>query len=106
LLDETARLVERGFGGFLTSSQAIGYAEAMAVLDGRVSEAEAVERTVRRTKTLARRQLSWFRRDPRVRWFEVGEEGALGRVDDLLAFLRDESAGGSGGEARTRTVEA
>ena len=36
---------------------------------------------------LARRQMGWFRRDPRVRWFEAGEGGAPGVVDDVAAYL-------------------
>jgi tRNA A37 N6-isopentenylltransferase MiaA len=46
-----------------------------------------MERTVKRTKDLARRQMAWFRRDPRVRWFDAGEEGALALVDELAAYL-------------------
>ena len=44
-------------------------------LDGRLSLEEAWEGTVRRTKVLARRQMAWFRRDPRIHWFEAGEAG-------------------------------
>jgi tRNA dimethylallyltransferase len=87
LLGETRKLVERGFGQFLTSSQAIGYAEAVACLEGRVSEAEAAAATVRRTKALARRQLAWLRRDPRIRWFPAGEEGAPAVAGDIMAYL-------------------
>ena len=46
-----------------------------------------MERTVKRTKELARRQMAWFRRDPRIRWFDAGEGGALGVVDDVAAYL-------------------
>jgi tRNA dimethylallyltransferase len=86
-LDEVRGLVERGFGAWLTSSQAIGYAELVRHLDGRLSLEEAWEGTVRRTKGLARRQMAWFRRDPRIRWFQTGQGGAAEVVDDLRAFL-------------------
>ena len=86
-LEEVRALTEHGFGAWLTASQAIGYAELAAHLDGRLALDEAMERTVKRTKQLARRQMGWFRRDPRVRWFEAGEEGALGVVDDVAAYL-------------------
>lgn len=92
LLDETRVLVARGFAGFLTSTQAIGYAEAAACLQGSISMNEAAARTIRRTKALARRQMAWFRRDPRIRWFAAGEEGAAGIVDGLLRFFRDTDA--------------
>ncbi|CAN5790989.1 tRNA (adenosine(37)-N6)-dimethylallyltransferase MiaA [soil metagenome] len=86
-LEEVRGLVERGSGDWLTSSQAIGYAELVRHLDGRLSLEEAWEGTVRRTKNLARRQMAWFRRDPRVRWFDAGEGGALEILDDVTAYL-------------------
>jgi tRNA dimethylallyltransferase len=93
LVEETRRLCERGFHRFPTSGQAIGYAEAMACLQGAMGEDEAVARTVKRTKALARRQMAWFRRDPRIRWFAAGASGAPGIVDELLGFLRSAATG-------------
>ena len=91
LLEETRGLLERGSGPFLTSSQAIGYAESVACLHGEIAQDEAAARTIRRTKALARRQMAWLRRDPRIRWFAAGDEGAVGIVDQLIAHLgRDE----------------
>jgi len=86
-LEEVRGLLARGLGGWLTSSQAIGYAEVAAHLEGRLSLDEAVEATVRRTKQLARRQMAWFRRDPRVRWFDAGAGGAVELVDEIAAYL-------------------
>ena len=86
-LEEVRGLVDAGFGDWLTSSHAIGYAELARHLDGRLSLEEAWEATVRRTKYLARRQMAWFRRDPRVRWFETGAAGASEVRDDIEAFL-------------------
>jgi tRNA dimethylallyltransferase len=88
-LEEVRALVERGFGAWLTSTQAIGYAELARHLDGRLSLEEAWEATVRRTKHLARRQMAWFRRDPRVHWFDTGQAGAADVVDDIEAYLRE-----------------
>jgi tRNA dimethylallyltransferase len=87
-VDEVRGLVERGFGSWLTSTQAIGYSEVARHLEGRLSLEEAWEGTVRRTRNLARRQIAWFRRDPRVRWFDAGIGGAAEVADDVLAFLR------------------
>jgi tRNA A37 N6-isopentenylltransferase MiaA len=42
---------------------------------------------VKRTRALARRQLAFFRRDPRIRWFEAGEAGAGPLVEDVIARL-------------------
>lgn len=86
-LDEVGGLVERGSGGWLTATQAIGYAELARHLAGELELDEAVALTVRRTRELARRQLAWFRRDPRIRWFDVDEDGAAGAVDAMLEHL-------------------
>jgi tRNA dimethylallyltransferase len=87
LLDEVEVLVRRGLDGWLTASQAIGYAEFARHLDGTLSLEEAIARTVKRTKALARRQLAWFRRDPRIRWFPAGDEGEA-PIDEMTEYLR------------------
>jgi tRNA dimethylallyltransferase len=86
-LDEVRGLVERGFGSWLTSAQAIGYAELARHLAGELTLDAAVAGTVRRSRALARRQLAFFRRDPRIRWFEAGEAGAEPLVEDVVAYL-------------------
>jgi tRNA dimethylallyltransferase len=86
-LDEVRGLVERGFGAWLTSAQAIGYAELARHLAGELTLDAAIAGTVKRTRALARRQLAFFRRDPRIRWFEAGEAGAEPLVEDVVAHL-------------------
>jgi tRNA dimethylallyltransferase len=87
LLVETEALAAAGSSRFLTSTQAIGYAEALATLAGSLSEEDARRGTIRRTKALARRQMAWFRRDPRIRWFGAGADGAGAIADELAGFL-------------------
>lgn len=86
LLEETRRLLDGGAEPLLTASQAIGYAEAAEHLAGGITLDEALEKIVRRTKALARRQMAWFRRDPRIRWFEA--DSALTVVDEMEEHLR------------------
>jgi tRNA dimethylallyltransferase len=87
LLEEVRALVDRGLGGWLTSSRAIGYAEMARHLQGELSLEEASAVTERRTTNLARRQMAWFRRDPRIRWVVAGEGGAMDVLDELRAEL-------------------
>lgn len=87
LLTETKALLEAGHGRFIRSSQLIGYAEAVECLEGRIGGEEALHATIRRTKALARRQLAWFRRDPRVQWFEAGEEGES-LAEEMTRFFK------------------
>jgi tRNA dimethylallyltransferase len=86
LLEETRGLLERGAGRLLTASQAIGYAEAAEHINGQITLDEARERIVRRTKALARRQMAWFRRDPRIRWFTA--DSATDVVDQIEEHFR------------------
>jgi tRNA dimethylallyltransferase len=69
--DEVASLASRPGGLSRTARQAIGYAELIALCEGEISLEEATALILRRLKSFARRQESWFRRDPRVCWFEA-----------------------------------
>jgi tRNA dimethylallyltransferase len=86
LIDEVRALLASGAGSFLTASQAIGYLEVVEHLRGHLTLEDVVARTIRRTRDLARRQMAWFRRDPRIRWFETDD--AVASVDDIEEFLR------------------
>jgi tRNA dimethylallyltransferase len=79
LVDEVRRLESLGLRDGVTSSRALGYAQILAALDGRLTIAEAAAETARATRRFVRRQRSWFRRDPRIRWFEPGD-GVLSQV--------------------------
>jgi tRNA dimethylallyltransferase len=98
LATETEALMARGSGGFITSSQAIGYAEMVACLEGRMTRSEAAASTVRRTNALARRQMTWLRRDPRIRWFAAGPEGALGAAGPVAEYLAGGEPAGDEGD--------
>ncbi|MFD8791211.1 tRNA (adenosine(37)-N6)-dimethylallyltransferase MiaA, partial [Streptomyces vinaceus] len=68
LVDEVRSLEARGLRDGVTASRALGYQQVLAALAGECTEEEARAETVRATKRFARRQDSWFRRDPRVHW--------------------------------------
>ena len=71
LVEEAEALIAEGLREGETASRAIGYAQALAVIDGRLSVDEAVASTALATRQLASRQIKWFRRDPRVHWIDV-----------------------------------
>ncbi|HLI43284.1 MAG TPA: tRNA (adenosine(37)-N6)-dimethylallyltransferase MiaA [Acidimicrobiales bacterium] len=79
-LDEVRALAVAPGGLSRTARQAIGYAELLGHLEGRWSLEEALERAVRRLRSFARRQEAWFRRDPRVEWFEADDPSLVDRV--------------------------
>jgi tRNA dimethylallyltransferase len=70
-VDEVRTLEGEGLRQGLTASRALGYAQVLAFLSGECTEAEARDDTVRATRRFARRQESWFNRDPRVQWRDV-----------------------------------
>jgi tRNA dimethylallyltransferase len=82
LVDEVRRLEPYGLREGLTASRALGYAQVLRFLAGEWTEERAREETVRATRRFARRQESWFRRDPRVRWIahDVPVERALDTI--------------------------
>jgi tRNA dimethylallyltransferase len=85
-LDEVRGLRDRPGELSRTAQQALGYRELLAHLDGQLVLEDAVALTATRTRQLARRQRSWFRRDPRITWYEVHEE-PLALVPTLLGDL-------------------
>jgi tRNA dimethylallyltransferase len=87
-VDEIRSLLPKGLRASPTAGKALGYAQLLECLDedGTVvgDLDEAVAQTVRGTRRFVRRQRSWFRRDPRVRWFDAATSTLL---DDVLRTL-------------------
>lgn len=84
LVDEVRRLADAGLRVGRTASRALGYAQVLDHLDGRLSLDEARGETVRATRAFARRQEKWFRRDDRIAWLDA----TLG-LDELEALALD-----------------
>jgi len=73
--------------------QAAGYRELVAHLRGELSREEAVKLIKTRTRQLARRQLTWFRREPDVTWIEISrDETAVDTARRVLKMLSKEMA--------------
>jgi tRNA dimethylallyltransferase len=71
LQDEVETLLTLGLRDGATASRAIGYSQAIAVIDGKLSRTDALEQTAQTTRRYARRQLSWFRPDHRITWLDA-----------------------------------
>jgi len=74
LVAETARLLATPGGLSRTCRQGLGYKEVLLHLEHGLPLEEAVALDVAHTRRFARRQRAWFRRDPRIRWLDVGDE--------------------------------
>ncbi len=68
LLEETKELINKGLKQSPTASQAIGYKEFYAYFDGQASLDECIEALKRNSRRYAKRQLTWFRRNPNIKW--------------------------------------
>ncbi|HEV3289508.1 MAG TPA: tRNA (adenosine(37)-N6)-dimethylallyltransferase MiaA [Streptosporangiaceae bacterium] len=81
---EVAALERAGLREGRTASRALGYAQVLRFLAGECAEDEARAQTIMATRRFARRQQSWFHRDPRVIWLAAGQEPGA-RLDRALA---------------------
>ncbi|MBE1876414.1 tRNA (adenosine(37)-N6)-dimethylallyltransferase MiaA [Myceligenerans pegani] len=89
LVDEVRRLASAEQGGTgpglgTTAARAVGYAEILAWFRDETGEDEARAAVAANTRRLARKQMGWFGRDPRVRWLDAGSPSLL---DDALAVV-------------------
>ena len=82
---EVRALVGEGLREGRTASRALGYQQVLRFLDGECTLDEAREETVKATRRFARRQESWFRRDPRVRWLDASAPSLLDRALQIVA---------------------
>ena len=83
LVEETARLLATPEGLSRTCRQGLGYKEVLAHLEQGLPLEQAVALDVANTRRFARRQRSWFRRDPRIHWLEVDEDPLAALVPAL-----------------------
>ncbi len=92
LLEEVSGLMVRGYGPELPPMTGHGYREAALVLSGEWSVAQAIEVTARHTRQYAKRQMTWFGRDPRISWL-AADTGKGDVVPRALELLRGISGG-------------
>jgi tRNA dimethylallyltransferase len=92
LLEEVAQLRERPGGLSRTARQAVGYRQLLNHLEEGVPLEECVTDAITQSRRLARRQRSWFRRDPRVEWTsdpDVAKSRMSEVLNDVERFVRD-----------------
>jgi len=88
---EVKDLVRRGLRDGKTARRALGYQQMLRHLDGQLTLEQAREETIKATRRFARRQESWFRRDPRIHWLDARAEDDRGRerlLAEALCFTR------------------
>jgi len=89
-VDEVRRLLEMGYTAGLNSLDTLGYREAFRYLSDEIPMEEMIALIKQNTRRFAKRQLTWFRADPRIRWIEPGDGADWPAVADRI--LKAESS--------------
>jgi tRNA dimethylallyltransferase len=87
LIKEAKSLMKIGQRKHLTSTQALGYKEVIAHLSGEIPLEEAKELIKQRTRRFAKRQLTWFRGDPRIHWLDLSGKTYLQVAKEIVKLL-------------------
>jgi tRNA dimethylallyltransferase len=91
MMDEVNTLLARGYDEALPAMGGIGYRQFAAALRGRMSADEALRLMVRDTCRYAKRQMTWFSREPEVRWIDVDQAGGIeGAAESILKVVMQE----------------
>lgn len=99
LVDETRRLMSQGYARSLTSMKSLGYRQMAGYLEGEYDFDEAVRLLKRDTRHFAKRQMTWFRKEPDIEWVHVLPEESVASVTTRILkhvelFLKNVEAGG------------
>ena len=87
LIREVQELIARGYTSDLNALQTVGYQEAFSFLEGKQTLAETIEMIKRNTRRYAKRQMTWFRRDSRIRWLKWDPKRIQELADHCINLL-------------------
>lgn len=84
LVDEVKNILSMGYSKELNSLNTVGYKEIISHLSGEISLERAVELIKRNTRRFAKRQLTWFGKDERIKWIKINSINDLQNAKDLI----------------------
>ncbi len=88
-VDEVKSILDKGYYKKINSLNTVGYKEIIQHLEGEISLERAIELIKRNTRHYAKRQMTWFRKDKRIKWFEVNELSDLDHIaEQIVASLK------------------
>jgi tRNA dimethylallyltransferase len=91
MMEEVKALLQAGHAGMAPGMATIGYRQLAAAAHGEIPVAEAIRLTIRDTTRYAKRQMTWFARDPETRWLDVDAAGGLeGVAQQIATWVREE----------------
>lgn len=89
LLSEVEKLISLGIKDTVTAGQAIGYKEFYPYFDGLCSLSECVEKLKRESRRYAKRQMTWLRRNPRIKWISLDGLSQRDVFDEACVYIRE-----------------
>lgn len=94
LVDEVRNLISRGYSRTLNALNTVGYREVLDLIDGTTDERSMIRLVQTHTRQYAKRQMTWFRADRRIRWIEgVEHRSAADLAGDIEAWLTGRNSG-------------
>ena len=84
LVEEVEKLLDEGYGDKLNSLNTVGYKEIISFLKNEITMDRAIEMIKRNTRRYAKRQLTWFRKDKRIQWFDINEFRELTQIAEKI----------------------
>ena len=84
LVDEVRSLLDEGLDKNSQSLKAIGYKEVILYLDGEIEYSEMIDLIKKNSRHYAKRQLTWFRRDGRIKWFDRESDNLLEKIETYI----------------------
>ncbi len=90
LVEEVKALADKGYGNCLSLRQAVGYKEVLEFLSGDINFEQCVKKVKSNTKKLAKKQMTWFNSDGRIKWVRTDEYSSSSElIENILILIKD-----------------
>jgi tRNA dimethylallyltransferase len=87
LVDEVENIIKNGYNKNLNSLNTVGYKEIISYLENEISLERAIDLIKRNTRRYAKRQMTWFRKDQRIKWYDVRKPDDLNNICEQLVNM-------------------
>ncbi len=85
LVDEVKNILKLGYSKDINALNTVGYKEIIEYLEGKTTLERAIELIKRNTRRYAKRQLTWFKKDKRIKWFDINKKNDLKKITESIA---------------------
>lgn len=90
LVDEVVKLIQMGYKKGINALNTVGYKEVFDYLENKLTHEEMIEEIKKNSRRYAKRQLTWFRRDDRIKWFNINDYADIEEMtNSILKYFQD-----------------